>query len=281
MGSSEQIERRRRLYVPENVRDYYRDPLRLSNAPFAAIALAASLWALHWWGLLVAAFAIAVAVLIRTWGEAKRLADEVEAFKAVEENRDDLQRDVLRLETEVGTLRRQLAAPELALPHFVHAADVQIAQINLVRKHRQLHQSGTSEWPVVAVASITSEITRFVAHATEPAQVANEPVAVVERASGVAVAAGRIVPYAGSGLAVEVEFAALPTQIQEQYLADGQLDPASFVLRLAGLMLEPLASLADAALDDLLDRLMGTTEAAARALSSGAAAARLELEEST
>jgi hypothetical protein len=280
MEGRQQIERRKGPYVPETVRDYYRDPLRLSGAPFAVIALAGALWVLSWWGLLVAAMAITVSVLIRTWGEAKSQAERIADLDAVQVERDDLRTEVARLETESDGLRRQLAAPELALPNFVHAADSQIEQINIVRKHRQLREKGASDWPVISVSAAQETVVRFVAHATDSVEFADEPVVVLERHSGIVVAVGRAAPSTDLTLEVEVEFTALPTPLQEQYLADSKLDPADFVLRLLGLELRPLADLSDGELADLREKLRQTTEAAAKALGAGAAAP-LQLEEST
>jgi hypothetical protein len=227
-----------RLYIPKSVRAYWNEPSRLSNAPFAIIALGASLWLLHWWGLLVAAFAISVSVLIRVWGEAKTNDRELEAktaeLRSADGVRDQLHDEVVALEVTVAELRERVAKPELGLPQLLHVVARHIERIDLVRKHRAMRDAGTSEWPVTTI-TLGDPTVVFSAEAPGAAILAGETVWIIERATGRPLGAGNIVPASESRIEIQSEFGALPDAVQEQAARQQELDPGDFFLQLAGL----------------------------------------------
>ena len=264
---------RRRPYVPETVRDYYRDPVRVSGVPFAIVGFGAAIWALSWWGVLVAFFVVALAVLIRTWGEAAELDARV---RELEPERDELERQVLQQDGEVAKLRAELDRPQLELPHLVHAVDVLVEQINLVRKHRRLKAAGSSDWPVTAAAVVHETGVRLVAHATDPTRVGNEPVAVIDPATQTAFGIGTISPAGESAIEVEVEFTALPASLQDQAIRDRRLDPSDFRLRLLGLELRQYANMSDDEIDDLRSKLRTVADTVAERLVPSLSTVELE-----
>jgi hypothetical protein len=274
---------RRRPYVPETVRAYYRDPISLSNAPFAIIALGASLWLLGWWGLLVAVFATTVALVMRVWGEASTLDEELRDTTAklntASEDRLELQQEVDRLEAITDGLRRRVAQPELGLPHLLYALKRQIEEIELVQKHRQMHGSGIGDFPVMTASASDLVTVRVTAHAEATAGLAGEPVFVVDRAADRPISRGTAVSIGEGSVEVEFPFIALPEMLQEQVLDQGELDPGNFVLRLLGLGL-PDAELSDRDLEALQSQLKDLTSTVAGALGAGRDRP-LQLEEGT
>lgn len=244
------------MYVPDSIKDYYREPKRLSGLPAYVVLGVASVWTWAVWGVVALVVAMLLGVIIRLWGECRALSNQVEEAARLRGDLATLEGENARLEAEATRLRRELDSPSLELPHLVHAADDQLTRLRAVTKHRKLRQDGLGEWIVTSIASADPAFIRVTAHADRDAGLAaGEPALLVEVSGDEPVGGGEIAPTAGGHIELRIPLANLAEHLQEAVVNRAPLSRERFLVRLAWLHVEPYRSLTNEEIEALIGHL--------------------------
>lgn len=266
------------MHIPQPIRDQFVSPARLVTMPLLTLGYVFGVLQFGVYGFLVVTIALLGGVSAALWADAGRLESNLRSTQGTLSSREEelrsqqrqldeleeeagrvleLEAENLSLEEDLAETRSQLMAPQTNLRLLQHSLDFHVRIIDLVQKHRALKRDGFAEWPALSISSLADGPTIAVVAHVEPSseRLANEPVSLVNTATGWVEGNGVIALAEEQRIQARFDFGTVAPQLSEALETEGHVAPDNYSVRLSGLTLLAWLPLDDQRLAELRERL--------------------------